>query len=323
MRFTTESEFIGRIRRLARRRRRDLILGIGDDAAIFGSSSQPHWCVTSDLLVEGIHFDLRWDSPNSVGHKSLTAGLSDIAAMGARPRFALVSLAVPKLQAERFLTEFYRGFLSLARQHKVVLIGGDTSNSMRGCFVDVIVLGQAQRPYILRSGARAGHRLFVTGHLGKAAWGLQLVKCGATPKTELERLAVKAHQYPSARTAAASWLSRNNLASAMIDVSDGLSTDLHHLCAESGVGAVIVEPRIPFQRGTPRPAMLSLALGGGEDYELLFTVPPQHLRRVRSEMKQRGLSEIGTIVPRRNGISLLSSSGKGRPIKAAGWDHFQ
>ncbi|MDD5543749.1 MAG: thiamine-phosphate kinase [Acidobacteriia bacterium] len=323
MKFKSERDFIASLRRRVHRRPRRLIAGIGDDAAVLNMRSGEEWCITTDLLVEGIHFDLHYDSAHSVGHKSLTAGLSDIAAMGARARFALVSIAVPSSKAEPFLSGFYRGFLPLARKCGVTLIGGDTSRSERDCFVDVIVMGQSLQPSIRRSGARVGDLIFVTGTLGQAAWGLHLLRNSPLAKTRAEKSAIQAHLHPTAQTEAGLWLGKNRLASAMIDVSDGLSTDLHHLCRESGVGARVEERKIPVAPMPSRKQALRYALTGGEDYQLLFTVHPANLHRVRGRISKLGLSEIGRIVSREAGVLLISPGGRSKKLPISGWDHFR
>lgn len=323
-RFSSEAEFIARIRRLARGRPSALVEGIGDDAAVFQPRESERWCITTDLLVEGVHFDLHFDTAHSLGHKSLASGLSDIAAMGAIPRYALVSIAVPRRRASKFLEPFYQGLLGLARSHNVTLIGGDTSRSGDSIFVDVIVLGNTQaRHEILRRGARTGDRIFVTGELGKAALGLQLLKSKKSKFNLGEKLAIQSHRFPSPRLEVGIWLGKGRRASSMIDVSDGLSTDLCHLCDESGVGAKIFEDRVPlFEKGQAR-ASLDHALSGGEDYELLFTVRPEKLKTFAPELAGVPLREMGEIVPRSEGITLIRRNGTMRPLRPTGWDHFR
>lgn len=324
MKFCTEVEFIQRIRALARRKTPGLIQGIGDDTAIFESGPNNAWCITTDLLHERVHFDRRYDPPRSVGHKALAAGLSDIASMGAGPRFALVSIAVPKRQAQDFLAPFYAGFLALADRHHVVLIGGDTSASPGGIYIDVIVLGELGRSRgIRRSGACVGDRIFVTGKLGRAAWGLALLKAGCSPQNRAQRMAIQRHRSPIPRTEIGAWLGKKRMASAMIDISDGLSTDLNHLCRESGVGARIEENKIPLAAKERASFMLDHALCGGEDYELLFTVPPRNLSKIRPRVEGVPLTEIGEILPEKEGVVLISSDGSQRTMPASGWDHFK
>ena len=324
MKFQSESEFIAKLRGMARTSAAGLIKGIGDDAAIVDTSTSFRWCITTDLLLEGIHFDLRFDSAESVGYKSLAAGLSDIAAMGATPRFALVSIAVPSAQAGAFLPPFYKGWMRLARRHQVSLIGGDTSRSSGRVFIDVIVLGCARRGReVERRGARAGDAIFVTGNLGKAAWGLSLLKSGRPPASVLERRAVRSHLFPTPRTAVGRWLGQHRIASAMIDVSDGLSTDLNHLCEESGVGAVVFKEYIPLPCERRSADLLAKALSGGEDYELLFTVSRSKARRLASRIEGVPIHQIGSITPPTDGLIMIGEDGQRRKLIPSGWDHFR
>lgn len=324
MKFRTEAEFILKIRALAARRSAGLWHGMGDDAAVFEGETGTCWCITTDLLIEDTHFDLRFDTAPSVGHRSLAAGLSDIAAMGAIPRFALVSVAVPSREASRFLSGFYRGFLALGDRHHVTLIGGDTSRSSDRIYVDVIVLGEATKGHaVLRSGARPGDHIFVTGELGKAAVGLSLLKSGKTRHNRIQQQAIKSHCYPSPRSLLGAWLGRNRLPSAMIDVSDGLSTDLHHLCEESRVGARIFEDQIPVLGKKRSEEALANAFSGGEDYELLFAVRPDRMGKIRGRNFRVSIHRIGTIIPRRDGIVCVNSAGVERRLPMTGWDHFR
>lgn len=324
VKFRTEGEFIAYIRSLAAGRAQGLVRGIGDDAALIRPSAEESWCITVDLLQEGVHFDLRFDTARSVGHKALAAGLSDVASMGARPRFALVSIAVPPGRSGKFLPPFYRGFLNLADRHKLKLIGGDTSRALHEIVVDVVVLGSLKKTRgIFRNGARVGDRIFVSGMLGKAAWGLDLLRSGKVPRNSLGKQAIQSHRFPTPRSALGAWLGQRKLATAMIDVSDGLSTDLHHLCDESGVGAKLIENRIPLAHPEESPKSLMYGLSGGEDYELLFTVNPARSGEMRFYTGDVAVAEIGEIVPRQEKILLLTSKGTKRILPASGWDHFR
>ncbi|MBZ5534379.1 MAG: thiamine-phosphate kinase [Acidobacteriia bacterium] len=324
MKFKSEQEFITRIQRLAQRRSDGLVRGIGDDAAVIESSRGLRWCLTTDLLIEGIHFDLRHDSPHSVGHKSLAAGLSDVAAMGATPRFALISIAVPSSRAHTFLPCYYRGFMELADRHQVALMGGDTSRARSQIFIDVIVVGSVRAGReILRSGARAGDHIFVTGALGKAALGLDLLRRGKSPSEGMERLAVASHLYPTPRTGVGVQLCKAHIATSMIDISDGLSTDLNHLCRESAVGARVYETRFPLLGEGLSKRRLRYALTGGEDYELLFTVRSNRVAELREEIGGVPVSDIGRIVPRSKGVRIVRANGTIESLTPAGWDHFR
>ena len=254
-----------------------VVLGIGDDAAAIVSDPGLQTLITADMLVEGVHFDLSFTTPSELGRKSLAVNLSDIAAMGGKPRFALLSLAVPPGLSLEFLDAFMEGFISRAERYGVALIGGDTCASRAGFVVSVTLLGE-QRPdrVIRRSGARPGDRVYVTGTLGDAALGLELLRRG-----ERDGAAVNRHLDPLPRTEAGLALAEAGVPTAMIDVSDGLLADLGHILRQSGCGATLALDRLPLSAeyldriGGMSQDRFALALSGGEDYELLFTAPAE------------------------------------------------
>jgi thiamine-monophosphate kinase len=324
MKFKSESEFISMVRKMAQRHAQGLVHGIGDDAAVIRALPGKRWCITTDLLLEGIHFDLRYDSPFSVGQKSLAAGLSDLASMGANPRFVLVSVAVPIRRAKEFLAPFLRGMLKMADRHGVTLIGGDTSRAQQKIFIDVIVMGSVPAGReILRHGARKGDFIYVTGTLGKAALGLEVLKRRNVVMNRAEKRAVASHRTPIPRCSVGARLGKRLLATAMIDVSDGLSTDLFHLCEESRVGARIFEAQIPLPGVRDPCTELKWALSGGEDYELLFTVSPRAAQSLKSSIEGVPIHRIGVIVPRKDGVKMMARNGKTQSLFATGWDHFR
>ena len=256
-----------------------LVLGIGDDCALLRPPKGEEMVVTTDLSLENVHFRRDWHPAESVGHRCLVRGLSDLAAMGARPQAAFLSIALPKELCGPWLDRFLDGFLALAEQYDVPLAGGDTAESPRGgksnsahsesglVVADVVLLGSVPRGQaLLRSGARAGDIVYVTGALGGAAAELRALaeRPAAFRKKDS---AAHPHLYPQPRIAAGRRLVRAHLATAAIDLSDGLSTDLAHICEESGLSAVIDAQAVPVHPG----ATLADALDGGEDYELLFT----------------------------------------------------
>lgn len=331
------------IRTLARRfggRRTGVIRGIGDDAAVLAPERHEWWHVTTDLLVEGVHFDLTTASPESVGYRAGMANLSDLAAMGAEPRFLLVSLAVPASFATRGIDDCYTGLLQACRRYGVVLIGGDTSASRSAVFLNITLIGVTPVGRALfRSGARAGDLIYVTGTLGDSLAGLRLLNVRRRSewnRTALSfslrhrRFLLERHLRPTARVAEGRWLNRARLATAAIDVSDGLSGDLRHLCEESGTGAEIVESALPLSDACRRYAQwartdpTALALAGGEDYELLFTVAPAHRGRLERQARVRGvqITCIGAMQPRRFGIRLRSD-GRLRPLPFCSYEHFR
>jgi thiamine-monophosphate kinase len=316
-----------------------LRLGIGDDCALLRPSPSGELAVTTDLSIAGRHFRLDWHPPESVGHRALARGLSDLAAMGARPVAAFLSLGVPHEltiatgRQPAWVQSFLDGLLALAAAHKTPLAGGDLSESPIAV-ADIVLIGAVPRGRaLLRSAARPGDLLYVTGALGGAAAGLArlagLAGASEPAKTHLTsakppRIPKKLEAqlapqlYPQPRIAQGLWLVRHRLASAALDLSDGLSTDLAHLCEESGVAAEVDAALLPIHPN----ATLAQALNGGEDYELLFTAPAA--TRVPKKIAGIAITQIGRILPlRRNRpiVSLVTARGR-EPLRPKGWQHF-
>lgn len=299
-----------------------VLQGIGDDCARLAPQPGYETLVTTDLTLEDVHFRRDWHPANAVGHRALARGLSDIAAMGGEPLAAFLSLAVPGKLPRRWVEDFLRGFLALAKKFGVVLAGGDTAESPAGILADVVVVGRVARGRAVeRSGARAGDGIYVTGELGGSAAVLAELRRSGTSSlgkpAEAGKLAA-AHFFPTPRVAAGRMLAAKRLASAMIDVSDGLSTDLSHLCEESGVGALVNEHSVP------RPVVhgggaLHFALHGGDDYELLFTAP--RTARVPAKIAGVRVTRIGEVIQKK-GMWLVDSHGQQKPLAARGWQHF-
>jgi len=288
--------------------------GIGDDCAVLRVLRGHDLLVTTDFSLEGIHFRRAWHSPESVGHRCLTRGLSDIAAMGGEPLAVFLSLALPEKLQQRWVDGFVRGLLRLAKRYSVTLAGGDTAQSPEGVLADIIVVGAVPAgKAIPRSGARPGDRIYVTGRLGRSAAAVR--RLYAHPHTKLAPRRYPEHFFPEPRVAVGCQLRQGRIATAMIDVSDGLSTDLAHICSESGVGARINAEAIPRLRG---PDGLQLALNGGDDYELLFTAPAR--RRVPEEIAGVPVSRIGEIT--RSASVVLVEGNRERPLSPGGWQHF-
>lgn len=316
-------------------RHSSLIKGIGDDAAVVRQRAGFDTVITADLLVEDIDFRLeRFQTrTRDLGHKSLAVSLSDVAAMGARPRFCLLSVGVPEARWQsRFLEDFYKGVRALARRYDVAIIGGDTSRTPELVVVDSIVLGEVRRGRaLLRSGARAGDQIFVTGALGGAAAGLKVleshaVSLSALKLTRAERRLVARQLKPEPRVEWGMLLGEKRLATAMIDLSDGLSSDLAHLCRESRVGADVDAARLPFDASLKSACVagydvLSLALDGGEDFELLFTVRARDIAKLPREVGGIHVTHIGEITDKRGKVRLLQG-GRARALKPRGFEHF-
>ena len=300
-------------------------IGIGDDAAATEPTPGRWLLVTSDMLLEGIHFDLSFTDPYRLGRKSLAVNLSDVAAMGGEPRHFLLSLAVPSGVTVEFLDRFTEGMLDLAREHGVTLIGGDTCRSSNGLVISVTLHGeQVPELVVRRGGARPGDLVFVTGTVGDSALGLELLRRG-----EREGWAIDRHLDPSPRVRAGLALAGARLPSAMIDVSDGLAADLGHILDLSGVGARVDLHRLPLSdafrevasRVTPDPSLL--ALTGGEDYELLFTVPAERSGEVHLLLAETGLTAtpIGEITDGK-GLSVVGDDGREVSVTKGGYSHF-
>jgi thiamine-monophosphate kinase len=312
-----------------------LIAGIGDDAAVFRSSSGKESVITADLLVEDIDFRRTTTPPFLLGHKALAVSLSDIAAMGARPLWSLISIGVPAdVWQTEFVDHFYGGLLELANHYGVQLIGGDTSRTNENIVIDSVVAGEcAAGTAVMRSGAKPGDQIFVTGSLGAAAAGLRLIERGAhlaeqnladEDSQKLDHVLIRQLR-PEPRVGWGIVLGEERLATAMIDLSDGLSSDLNRLCEASGVGALIDSSLLPIDSrvvelcGRRALDPLQLALHGGEDFELLFTVKPADAARLPRRVDGVEIKQIGEITT--GGVKILEGA-RVWELKPGGWIHF-
>ena len=347
-----EFDFISRLRAQANARRHStrLLKGIGDDGSVVRESANRDLIVTTDLLVEGVDFYRQATPPRLLGHKSLAVSLSDIAAMGARPYWSFLSLGMPRdMWNDLFRHEFVAGFLALADRFGVTLAGGDVSETKEGVVIDSIVLGEVvSGGAVLRSGAHAGDQIFVTGTLGGAAAGLKLIEVGARvseppaiaggPTSPMEasdgtsdedaiQSLLLRQLRPEPRVGWGIVLGEERLATSMIDLSDGVSSDLRHLCEESNVGAIIDAASAPLNDEVKqlcgRRALdpLALALHGGEDFELLFTVAPANVSRLPKRVDGVAISHIGEITAER---SLVQVKERNRvwKLEPKGFEHF-
>ncbi len=302
-------------------------LAIGDDAAAFRPSPGRLTLLSMDALVEGVHFDLQYFTPEDLGWKALAVNLSDIAAMGGQPLCFATSISIRKAGSLQFVRKLYRGMMDLAGRLGVALVGGDTCASPHGVFLDLAVIGEVKETDLVRRcGARPGDILYVSGQLGGSAMGLELLR-NRSRRTRASHYLVRRHLRPVPRCDVGRLLARRHLASAMIDLSDGLSTDLYHLCESSQVGAVIDAAMIPVAAapGGRQPLLrqnpLHYAMNGGEDYELLFTVPAQFRRRVPPGVGGIPLHEIG-VITREKGKCWLQHRGNLKKLSLGGFDHF-
>jgi thiamine-monophosphate kinase len=289
--------------------------GIGDDCAVLRLKPGHELLVTTDLCLENVHFRRPWHPAQAVGHRCLTRGLSDIAAMGGEPLACFLSLGLPEDLPQAWINGFLRGLLALAKRYRVQLAGGDVSSAPQ-ITADIIVTGQVPAGRaILRSGAKLGDRIYVTGSLGASAANLKQLFAGKKIKPERSNL----HFYPTPRLEVGNYLRKNRLTTAMVDISDGLSVDLRHICDESGVAAILASRNIPIAKD----ANLELAFHGGEDYELLFTAPKH--AKVPSRIAYVKVTQIGEIRNRRDyssAIQILGDNGKVTPLPQRGWEHF-
>jgi len=315
-----ERRVISWIRRGFSERRPGILIGIGDDAALVRAPRS--LLLTTDILVEDEDFRRAVHPPRLLGRKALNVNLSDIAAMGGRPLHALVGMAIPGDIEESWLRQFMAGFRSAARESKVALVGGDLSQADQ-VMISVTVTGEAKSP-VTRSGARAGDWIFVSGTLGDAVQGFRLLEEGALQgEGRGVRPLIRAFLDPVPRLELGALLARRKLASAMIDISDGLSVDLAHICEESRVGAEVDPSLIPISAALKRSAKdpLALALNGGEDFELLFTVRPAKLATVRKLSSRFKLTMIGRVTAGKR-IFLVTPDKKKKPLRAGGFEHF-
>lgn len=327
-----ELELLARIRRRAAQRTGGgLRLGIGDDCALLRPRPGEELAVTTDLSIEDRHFRLDWGAPEAIGHRTLARGLSDLAAMGARPVSAFLSLGLPRkltlsqAGAPAWIERFYDGLLELAAACKTPLAGGDLAESPL-VTADIVLVGAVPaRRALLRSGARPGDRIYVTGQLGGAAAGLAALEAWRLGRRRAasrmpQALAAQAAAFlrPQPRLRQGRALAQRGLATAAMDLSDGLSVDLSRLCQESETAAAVEAAAIPVAPG----ATLEQALHGGEDYELLFTAPPHaKLPRRIAGVKLTCIGEMVKLEKKKPRIALVDASGV-RPLAARGWRHF-
>jgi thiamine-monophosphate kinase len=295
---------------------RGSVVGPGDDCAVT-RGFKGNVLLTTDALVEGSHFERAWMTPRQIGRKAYLVNASDIAAMGGRPRFCLVSVGVAADFPAADLTAIHRGIADAAAADSAWIVGGNLARAS-DLFVSITLVGEMSGRPVVRSGGRPGDALYVTGTLGEAALGLQDLQADPSVRST----AVRRFREPTPRVAAGIALA-GGLASAMIDVSDGLLQDLQHLCEAGGVGAEIFLDSLPCSARVRREAPM-LALHGGEDYELLFAVPQKVESRLRGLQRRLGcrLTRIGRLLAKRHGLRVYDASGEIRPVDAAGFDHF-
>ncbi len=290
-----------------------VLLGIGDDCAVLRVPPGHEVLVTTDFSLEGVHYRRDWHPPDSAGHRCLARGLSDVAAMGGQPLAAFLSLALPDNLPQRWADGFFRGLLKLASAFKVSLAGGDIAQSPAGVLADIVVVGSVRQGRALRrSGARVGDAIYVTGALGGSAAVVRELRAGM----DLRPTEHRGHFFPEPRLRVGTILRERKLASSAIDLSDGLSTDLSHICEESRVGAVVYAESMPVANR----ATLELAQHGGEDYELLFTASPR--ARVPDTIAGVQVTRIGEVI-RGDRVFVADRQGRRKRLPPRGWEHFR
>lgn len=313
------------------RKTKGLSCGIGDDCAVI-RGEKFDWLLTADSLIEGVHFDFRNTNATDLGRKVLSANLSDVAAMGGQPLYFTVSIGVPRRVSAVQLKKIYSGMIDVAKKNGVVMAGGDTCASPKGLFISIALVGKIMKNRaILRSGARPGDHVFVSGTFGDAAFALGCLK----KKRKVDRYFVNRLNNPSARVKLGRLIADEGLASSMIDVSDGLLADLGHIADASGVGFVVDAGAVPvsgfFSNIAARYGLdsLLLALAGGDDYELCFTVPRSRLRaflKMKKIIEKKAgcpVSMIGRIVENKRKRIVRGKGGKVLAISRRGYDHFR
>jgi len=300
---------------------RPIIAGIGDDSAVLPSSADRLQLVTTDMLVENVHFRLDFAEPFQIGWRSIAVNISDIAAMGGEPTYAFISIALPRDTTVEFVDELYSGMQKIATEYSVDIVGGDTVSAPQ-IVINVALLGEVEsKNLVLRSGAKAGDALVVTGDLGGSEAGLTILMDGLPLK------GIEKHLMPVPRVQEGRLLARSGYVTSMIDISDGLASEVHHICEASGTGAELHMDSIPLSDNVRQVAEhagkqpYDFALYGGEDYELLFTCQQDKVLEMLESCRTK-LTIVGQIVETPNHVTIEDSSGNIVPLKQRGYDHF-
>lgn len=336
----SEFHLIQQVKQLLGSAGTSVVVGIGDDAALIELNPKHQTLLSTDLLIEHIHFDLTYSTLVDVGYKAAVANLSDIAAMGGIPRYMLVGLALPPvLRRTTPVKQLYKGIRQACQHLKVAIIGGDTSASRQDLFLSITIIGENPKGLCLtRAGAKVGDLLYVTGTLGDSHCGLKILQqhkaktSRSSPHSSKRpyQFLIARHLRPTARVDIGRLLSAGRIATAAIDLSDGLSGDLHHLCQQSRVGAEIEETHLPLSRACRTYATAqqsnpsTYALAGGEDYELLFTVPPKNQKKLDKIVHALNypITKIGSIRSKNFGVRLTSYNGKQKRLTRVSYQHF-
>lgn len=316
-----------------------VVVGVGDDVAVIKTKSEKYALLTCDVLIEGTHFKRETITPFQLGRKAIAINVSDIAAKGGIPNQALISIGLTKDIKVEYVEEIYRGIKDCAKKYDIDIVGGNTALSRNKIFVDIFLIGEIEPEFLLlRSGAKVGDRILVTGNLGDSSAGLKIIENQDIKFTDIKlekryknNLKI-AHLNPYPRLVEGRIIAKNKLANCMMDISDGLSGDLAKICEESNVGALIWEEKIPMSKETFAFAKsigknpLDFAIHGGEDYELLLTALPENVDTIIGKVKKKTetkVTEIGEIKDKEFCIKIAKTDGKVAPLNIYGWDHFR
>ena len=308
-----------------------VIKGIGDDCAVFGPYSGRVLLFTTDMLIEDIHFLMDKITPYQLGWKAIAVNLSDIAAMGGRPLFILLSLGIPVEMNVELIQDIYKGMKDICEHYTVNILGGDTVASPDKLIINISLIGDAkEKEVIYRSGARPGDKIYLTGNVGDSAAGLKILKTEISPPNSIGSHFIKVHNEPKPLIETGRIIATSGLASAMIDLSDGLLSDLGHICKESGVGAMLFRSKIPLSSKLKLLASLAnfnpldIALSGGEDYLLLVTVPEEKIQDLELLFKDKRPSPLYLVgeIKEKEGIGMVNDDGSIEEIVLRGFNHF-
>lgn len=325
-----EFGFIDRVSKDLKKFGDTLIKGVGDDCSVFRMGENFFGLITTDLLVENVHFLIDKISPEDLGYKSLAVNLSDIAAMGGIPKDAYISIAVPEKISVEFLDEFYKGLKKPADKYEVNVAGGDTTHSKKDFIISITVFGICKKP-VYRSGAKQGDKIYTTGYLGDSAAGLLNLLNDFEIPGNIKHYLIKTHNRPEPMVNEGRFISENFNITSMIDISDGLASDLGHICRQGSVGAVIYEDRIPvspefkiFMELTSQKNP-DISITGGEDYQLLFTISSKDAQKIEKAFGKsfaRPVYCIGEIIGE-SGVFIVSKDGEKKVLSKSGYDHFK
>jgi thiamine-monophosphate kinase len=316
----------------------DLVMGIADDSAVYRPSSSKLQLFTTDTMVEGIHFDLTFTSFAHLGWKAIVSNISDVAAMCGLPRYALVSISMPQKISVEMIEEFYKGAVSACKKYSCLIVGGDTTAIAGNMVVSISMIGEVEpEKVIYRNTAKTGDLICVTGHLGGAHAGLKVLLREKNryleksekflPSLEPYKPAIEKYLYPKPRLDISKIISDGIRVNAMIDISDGLASEVHHICNNSDMGAEIWEHNIPVHTSSQKIAgefsenVINYALHGGEEYELLFTLADKEFEKL--ENFTADVTILGRIVDKSKGINIVRENGEKELLQFEGWDHFK